>query len=254
MKRKVLAIVLVVTFVLILVNNSCKKSSRNDANNSPNNAFAATPTAQASYDNQSGGVYKGTLTGSSGYFEVNLQAAKPYLIYQWTNPGSNIDSLFANSLGSWHSGQTLSKAVFKGRDGSFFWFSVRGDGSNPVVDSVYIPSHNGRVYAAIAKELSNSLIRIYQGTGTPVSSNNGNCVLGTVNFWVSRGSAVGTYLALTGETGAFNGSVVGNTITVIPVNNNSEGGTLTISEDGNSFSGTVSGNTCSHTVSLTRIF
>lgn len=253
MKRIIpLAGILAVAASIVFVNNSCKKSSSN--NNPSNNGMATQSIAQKAYDNQSGGVYKGSLTGSSGYFEVNLQASKPFLIYQWTNPAGSIDSLFTNSLGSWQSGVAISKAVFTGADGSVFWFSVNADGSNPTIDSVYIPGHTAPVYAALCKELSKVLVKVYQGTGTPVNGNGGGCVSATVNFWTTDGFASGTYLGTNGDHGGLAGSISGTQISVTGGNNNSETGTLTISADGNTISGTVNGRSCSHTVSLTRIF
>src|SRR4030081_1228786 len=114
-----LASTLTVMIIFLCISHSCKKSSNNG---NTNNGLATQATAQASFDNQSGVVYKADLTGSSGYFEVNLQASSPFLIYQWTNPAGNVDSCFTSSLGNWQSGQAISKAVFTGADGSVFWF------------------------------------------------------------------------------------------------------------------------------------
>ncbi len=235
---------------LLCISNSCSKSSDSSTPGSGSNPSSGT-TAQAAYDNQSGGIYKGTLTGSSGYFVVNLQTSKPYVIYQWTDPASAIDSLPATSLSNWQSGQALSKALFTGASGTKFWFSVGVNGSNPVVDSVYFPNHSGPVYVTIAKETSTNLIKIYQGTGTPVSSNGGKCVNGIINIWTGGGMAVGTFLASNGDHGGGSGTISGNQI---QLSMGGESGTLTISSDASFISGTVSGNSCSHTISLKRIF
>ncbi|HWK05619.1 MAG TPA: hypothetical protein VNS58_18390 [Puia sp.] len=252
--KKIIPLVSILTVMTIFlcITHSCKKSSSSSSTN--NNGLATQATAQASYDNQSGGVYKGELTGSSGYFEVNLQASRPFIIYQWTNPAGNIDSLFTTSLNNWASGQAISKAVFTGSDGSVIWFSVSANGSNPSLDSIYIPSHSGPVYASVEKELSNSLVKVYLGIGTPVSSNGGSCVSATVNFWTSGGTAAGTYLATSGDHGGGTGTLSGNQIQITM---GKETGTLTLSSDGNTISGTVNGsgsNSCSHTIALTRVF
>jgi hypothetical protein len=95
MKRiKPLIGILAVMAIMLCINYSCSKNS-NSSNG--NNGLSTQATAKAAYDNQSGGVYKGELTGSSGYFEVNLQSSKPFMIYQWTNPAGSIDSLFTTS-------------------------------------------------------------------------------------------------------------------------------------------------------------
>lgn len=238
--------ILVVLTIILCINYSCSKSS-NSSNN--NGGLQTQPTAQASYDNQSGGVYKGELTGSSGYFEVNLQASKPFIIYQWTNPAGSMDSLFTTSLAGWASGQAISKAVFTGSDGSVFWFSVGASGSNPSIDSVYIPSHPNPVYASVVKETSGNLVKVFQGTATAVS-NPSQCQNATVNLWIAGNAAAGTYLAPNGDHGGGTGTVSGNQVSIVMGN---EGGTLTIGGNGNSVTGTVSGN-CSHNISLTRVF
>lgn len=240
---------------LLFIGNSCSKSSNNNSSGSGNNPSGT--TAQAAYDNQSGGIYKGTLTGSSGYFVVNLQTAQPYVIYQWTDPAGPSDSLTAASLANWQSGQALSKALFTGSSGAKFWFSVGATGSNPTVDSIYIPSHTGPVYVSIGKETSVNAIKVYQGSATPVSSNGGKCVNAIVNIWTGGGVALGTYLTIggNGDHGGGVGTVSGNQV---QIGMGGESGTLTISSDGSAISGTVVGNnttsTCSHNISLKRIF
>ena len=248
-----LAGTLTVLIIFLCIGHSCKKSS-NNTNGNTNAGLATQATAQASFDNQSGGVYKGDLTGSSGYFEVNLQAGRPFLIYQWTNPAGTIDSCFTSSLANWQSGQAISKAVFTGADGSVFWFSVGANGSNPSIDSVHIPSHSGPVYTTVCKELSNALVKVYQGTATPANSNGGKCVSATVNFWTSGAGAAGNFLGTNGDQGSLVATISGNQIQITPGGNNSETGTLTISSDGNTITGTINSNSCSHTLSLTRVF
>ncbi|GAC1444057.1 MAG: hypothetical protein NVSMB63_13180 [Sediminibacterium sp.] len=250
-----LSAVLAGVAALLCIGNSCSKSSDSSTSGSGNNASGGT-TAQATYDNQSGGIYKGTLTGSSGYFVVNLQAAKPYVIYQWTDPAGATDSLPAASLNNWQSGQAVSKALFTGASGAKFWFSVGTNGSNPVVDSVYFPNHSGPVYVTIVKETSVSPIKIYQGTGVPVSSNGGKCVGGILNMWTGGGMAVGTLLLSNGNQFGGFGTIIGNQIQITPLGayDHPESGTLTISSDASSISGTISGNYCTHTISLKRIF
>lgn len=249
--------ILLGTAILLCISNSCSKSSDNSSS-SNNPPSGSSSTAQAAYDNQSGGIYKGTLTGSSGYFYVNLQVAKPYVIYQWTDPSSASDSLSTSALSNWQSGQAISKALFTGSSGAKFWFSVGANGSNPTVDSIYLPSHTGPVYAVIVKEVSNGIIKIYQGTASPVSSNGGNCVSAIINIWTGAGMAAGTFLAASGEHGGGFGTITGNQLQISLGNTSgnvtTESGTLTINSDASAISGTVSGNSCSHTISLKRIF
>lgn len=251
------ASLLVLLTAALWVGHSCQKSNHS-GNNNNNGGLATQPTAQAGFDNQSGGVYKGTLTGSSGYFEVNLQETKPFIIYQWMTPQGNIDSLFTTSLGSWSSGQAITKAVFTATDGSLFWFSVNGDGSSPSIDSVYITGHTGPVYASIAKELSTSLLKVYQGAATVTGGGTG-CFDGITTMWTIGSVGAFSYLGTDGTFGAGTVSISGNQAQVVlganagNGTNNETTGTLTISADGSTLSGTVTGKTCVHAVSLTRI-
>jgi hypothetical protein len=248
-----LTCILAAAAILTTVHYSCNKSS---AGSSSNNSLSTQPVAQAAYDSQSGGVYKGSLTGSSGYFEINLQASTPYIIYQWTNPQGGVDSLFSTSLANWQSGQGISKGVFSSADGSVFWFSVAADGTNPTIDSVYIPSHNGPVYAAVLKELSGAQVKVYEGTGTAVNAENGQCVNGILNLTTGGTNATGSFLASNGNEGGGIGTISGSQIqlSMISNSNNADSGVLTISTDGNTITGSLSSNTCTHTVTLTRIF
>ncbi len=254
MKRLLsLTCILAAAAVFTTVHFSCNKSS---GGSSSNNGLSTQPVAQAAYDSQSGGVYKGALTGSSGYFEINLQASTPFVIYQWTNPQGSVDSLFTTSLGNWQSGQAITKAVFSSADGSVFWFSVAADGSNPTIDSVYIPSHNGPVYAAVLKELSGAQVKVYEGTGTAVNAENGQCVNGIINMAIGGTNAASSYLGSNGDEGGGIGTISGNQIqiTLISNSNNADSGVLTISADGNTITGSVTSNSCTHNLTLTRIF
>lgn len=234
---------------LLFIGNGCSKSSEKKQDSTDNPAGGTTP--KASNDNQSGGIYKGTLTGSSGFFLINLQATKPYLIYQWTNPAGAVDSLLASSLGNWQTGQAISKALFTGPSGAKFWFSVGANGSNPMIDSLYLPAHPEPVFTAIAKETSVNPIKVYQGTGAATSSNGGKCGSAIVNIWTGGSVAMGTYLAASGEHGSGTGTISGNQLQIMMGN---ESGTLTISNDATTISGTAVGNTCSHIITLKRIF
>jgi hypothetical protein len=72
-----------------------------------------------------------------------------------------------------------------------------------------------------------------------------------VNIWTAGSSAMGTYLATTGEHGAGTGTVSGNQV---QISMGGESGSLSISSDASSITGGVAGSTCSHNISLKRIF
>jgi hypothetical protein len=246
--------ILLCILAAILTITGCSKS--NSGNNNTN-TLPSQPEAKVSFDNQSGGIYKGTLTGSSGYFKVNLQATKPFIIYQWTDPAGSMDSLFTNDLNGWTSGQAISHAAFSAADGSLFWFSVNANGANPSIDSVFIPGHPTKIYTSIAKETSQNQVKLYQGRATlPIPQP--NCVNITVNLWTGSGFTSGFSIDDHGFAGIWQGPISGNqinfTATPVPPGVGGGTGTLTISSDGNSISGTGGGGGCGpYNISLSRI-
>lgn len=243
----------VMTIAILWMLASCQKSNPSNNNNN-NNGLPSQPTAQASFDSQSGGVYKGSLTGSSGYFVVNLQTGRPFIIFQWTSPAGSIDSLFTTSLANWASGQAISKAIFTGPDGSFFWFSVGAGGTHPSIDSVHIAGHTSPVYASIGKELSTSQIKVYEGTATAGGGN--GCYNAITNAWISNTTGIYTYLGTNGDHGGGTFTVSGSQIQITYSWPGTDSGNLTISSDGKNITGTVTGsgnNSCVHTINLTRI-
>src|SRR4030081_3734362 len=90
-----LASTLTVMIIFLCISHSCKKSSNNG---NTNNGLATQATAQASFDNQSGGAYKGDLTGSSGYFEVTVQASSAFVRFGRCKAADNVDFSFNRSV------------------------------------------------------------------------------------------------------------------------------------------------------------
>lgn len=119
------------------------------------------PEANASYDHNSGGVYKGVIVGSSGTLAIYLH-----------NTGTEVKALVVfngqhatfttNALDNWSPGDAVNNAPFTGTvDGQQItvYFSVGPNGENPVVQ---VPDES--VTIAVYKETSSTLIRNFEGT------------------------------------------------------------------------------------------
>lgn len=146
---------------------SCKKNSSNlNGSSTATSKFGNNPTASSSLNNSAGGVYKGTVVGSTGYFYLNIRNGGSNSVYALLNFDEVSDSLICPALNNWDpSGHTnISNAIFtsaKGTQDSII-FSVNADGSNPNIN-IIIPGHNTGAF--VAKENSDTLVRVYQGMG-----------------------------------------------------------------------------------------
>jgi hypothetical protein len=74
-----------ITAVLLWMLFGCHKNGSD--NNNSNTGLATQPAAEAGFDNQSGGVYKGTLTGSSGQAitKAAFTASDGTIVNLWMN-------------------------------------------------------------------------------------------------------------------------------------------------------------------------
>jgi hypothetical protein len=147
-----------VFLTLIILDNSCSKSG-NNINNSSNDPFLAQPQ----YDHNSGGIYKGVVVGSSGYFIITIKNYhnETFALLRFD---SISDSLICPALDSYvpGSGTDIVNAIFTSALGTqdSLILSVRADGTNPSV-KIIIPGHSTQ--STISKETSSSVVKLYQG-------------------------------------------------------------------------------------------
>lgn len=202
-----LCVLLVGSFLL----NACSKGGGSTvAPASRCTTCATAPEAKSTYDNNSGGVYKGTIVGSSGTLKVVLNngnnAVKIYVSFDNIN-----DSLSTTELSNWQPGQAIAKVRFTGNTVNLS-LSISADGSNPKVDTIIIPGHPYAT-AYLVKETSSALVKVYEGT---YKSN------------------------VKGDKGVLNATLVGSSMTGIVFNSPC---TSSRNDCINYFRGTVSGNT-----------
>lgn len=160
----------------------------------PTSAFKNSPDAKATEDTKSGGIYKGVIVGSSGFFAVVLQSGLKEIVL--TLDGEK-RTLTTTALDSWTSGEPIKNVVFTSGDWSAT-FSVGGAGIVPSV-TLSLAGHTG-AQAVIIKELSTAVVRAYEGTYSGSESGTWNFVLqGPVLSGVSRttsGSGSSTFYGL----------------------------------------------------------
>lgn len=171
-----------VLFCLLLLTgmSACKKSS----SDYKCATCSDSPTANAAYDHSSKGVYKGTIVGSTGTVNIEIEntgsivTAAIKLDGQWINMGTTT---------AWVAGQPFT-ATFSGVYGAqtaTITFTVEADGSNPQVTYINIPGHTDAVIV-VYKELSTSQVKCYEGTYSGQSAGVFNMVVNTgANEWMT---------------------------------------------------------------------
>jgi len=217
---------------LIWIGSSCGS----DSTPAPSSNLPTKPEALAAENNKSGGIYKGAIIGSSGVFVVRLQNSVKSIAI--TVDGTS-KTLTTTSLDSWTSGDLIKNVVFSA-DGWEATFSVGTTGANPTL-VLNIPGHANAV-TVIFKELSTSIVRVYEGTYTGTSS-------GTWNFAIQGPALIGVYLSGDNQTtGTIYGIVDSSTISL-----DSPPGTGTLSGDNSSGTWQTTSPTGSGTWTGTRI-
>jgi hypothetical protein len=148
---------------------ACKKDDKETTPTTPEPYKCTTcitsPEAKAQYNDNSGGVYKGVLVGSTGTIALYLHNTGTEVQALISFDGKNA-TLTTTSLNNWSPGQAINNALFTGTiEGQTVQalFSVDANGQNPMV-SVSIPGHT--VNVAIYKETSTNMIRNFEGTYT----------------------------------------------------------------------------------------
>ncbi len=180
-----------------------------DSNNSNNNFTSSAPTAQPVNDSKSGGLYKGTITGSTGNFYLNLQNGdnKMYAIVDGVKDTLSTATTITSGIG-------ISQAVFTGHTGMILNFSVNADGSNPMVNSFTIPGH-AFAEAFIFKETSTQSVMVFEGRFTKTGGGS-SCESGMLNFIIVNDvSGYGYYKEDGGQhvAGTFSGMITSSQFT-----------------------------------------
>ncbi|MBL7864225.1 MAG: hypothetical protein JNK10_05075 [Cyclobacteriaceae bacterium] len=216
MKKLVYVVIAAILFVSPL---SCKKDDPD-----PSTTLATTAEADAAEDSKSGGVYKGTLIGSSGIIKIVLQKGVKQI--EITLDGVK-KTLTTTSLDSWTSGEEIVDAEFT-KDDWTVTFSMDENGETGGI-GFNIPGHPN-IISVIIKEKSNAQVKAYEGTYAGDDT-------GTWNFIEKGGLIYGASKSSDSSNGSgtFTGALVGTTINIELVGSSAE------------VTGTVNGNTVSGT-------
>jgi hypothetical protein len=223
---------------------SCSKDKKDGYAGDP---FFNAPAAQASNDNKSGGIYKGTLTGSSGSFYLNLQNGvnKMYAIFDGVK-----DTLSTST--SISSGSAVNQAIFTGRTGMTLTFSVAADGSNATVNAFAIPGHP-YAEAFVFKETSSQEVRVYEGRFDKTGGG-ASCQSGLLNIVITGTNGNGYYKEDGGLhlVGTFSGPITSNQFTFTAGTTHAN---CTINSAGTAITGTASDlSGCTSSISCQRTF
>jgi hypothetical protein len=211
---------MLITVSLGVVFTSCKKNSNEDSDKDKTNGLVTTPEAAAIENNKSGGVYKGVLTGSTGYVKIILQGGQKSVTVTMNGVTKTLNEISFAPV-NWSSGQTVEKAVF-GKDDWKVEFSVDANGNNPQIQ-VEIPGHSN-IMATIVKETSTIQAMSFEGKITY----NGNSANSAFNFVVSGELFVGSgRMPDESETYSMFGTLTDNTTKITGhINNATVSGTL----------------------------
>jgi len=204
MKSPFFTSICVLFFLILSLLNSCSKSSSDNSSTSGSGSSSTVSSTS----------YKGTLVGSTGYLNLNLQGSglqgvnHSYILVTYIDSSKTPvyvlkDSLTTSSLTSWQPGTAIANALFTGSSGiTVTIVSIDADGSNPVT-KMSVPN-DPYVKSFIEKEtVSNSPLLVYIGKATPVGNGitgtGGSCTCNakTLNFVINPAYIGSAYAAAT---------------------------------------------------------
>lgn len=229
MKTKFYTIILLLISISII---SCKKKTeKEEEKETPYVCAKCTqiPEGVAAYDNNSKGIYKGIVIGSSGTIKFDIANTTSNSITATLVIDGKTVSLTTTT--AWIAGQ-LYVAPFKGTlNGQevSITFSVSATGSGATIVSSTIPGHPNSIFS-IAKETSTALLRCFEGTFQTSENKKGtfNIIVSTLlKGWTGKARYEGSQ-----STDNISGTYVNNTlidesgITIAPINGDEFSGTF----------------------------
>lgn len=240
--KKTLSAALFAFIIILSLTVACSKNSNGNSNDNDNSSVP-----QAGNDDKNGGIYKGTIIGSSGNFIIVLQGGvnKIYVTLDGVKDTLSTQTAITNA-------SPVSRAIFKGKTQMSLTFSVDANGANPVINAISIPNHPN-AEAFIVKETSTAQVMIFEGRFTKTTGSANDQCTGTVNFFIVNNSGFIAFyrediLSNPTAAGSFLGSVNDSKINV-KVGTSSV--VLTINADKTRLTGTFT-DTCSSSVNCTR--
>lgn len=203
--------------ILALLLASFAFSCSDNSDDSTSNNLSNTPTANATYDNNNYGIYKGVFVGSTGYVLININNSGT-ISATLTIDNSTYTFTTTESVTL---GQAISGLTFTNGSMSFD-FNVSSSGSSPYVTNITISGHPSATIEII-KERSEHLVRCYTGTFKGDSSGIFNLIIieneisglakdDTANVISLEGSVSNNAISGTFEGGTFTGNIDNNSI------------------------------------------
>jgi len=209
---------LLAPFILILA--SCKKDD-------PAPVLPSAPEALAEHDNKSGGIYRGAIANisNSGSFTIILQNGKKEISMRVNNIAK---TLTTNDLDNWTSGEAVL-ATFS--NSNWAVEAEINETGNTVLLTFSIAGVTG-FNGGVAKELSSSQVKVYEGTFDGTDK-------GKWNFVWQGGSIAGAAVSIQADR-SFTGVATGNNIE-ISTDDGYVSATGAFTTDGSSASGAWTG-------------
>lgn len=208
MRNRVLNLVLIAIALLSIGGffNSC---SSNDP------LLPALPEAKAEFDNNSGGIIKGVLVGSTGVFKFSLKNGNDsvYCVVQFDDENGR---LYSTDLSDWTPGEAIANTKFTGKIGAtdvVVYLTCNADGTG-IQTNFEIAGHF--IVATPVKETSQLIVKGYEGTyKTTKISDNSTADEGIFNFVLMNNAIYGTrYSTMHNESRNIKGIVSGNKLVV----------------------------------------
>lgn len=161
-----------------------------------------TQTAKATYDNKNYGIYKGVFVGSTGNILINFKNDGATLLASLVIDGKS----YTYTSTSTTTEGANSTITFRNNN-DYFDFTVKADGSSPIVTNIHISGHSNAV-VQILKEESSAQAYCYEGTFTEQGGN------GTLNLVIKKDKVEGLFIPADFEPiPPVKGSVTNNNIT-----------------------------------------
>ncbi len=203
MKSIISLVVMAIIISTVII--SCKKSSDAVAPAPYKCATCATtPTAVAANDASSKGIYKGTVSGSTGTIVFDVLNAGTTITAKLVLDGVTVN---LTSTVTWTAGSAYVAPFTGTLNGSSvsITFSVGSTGGTPTVTTSSIPGHPGTSFI-ILKETSTSLIEVFEGayhTTLPEDGTFNTILSRTAKIWGADARKVGA----TSSTGSASGTI-----------------------------------------------
>lgn len=202
-------IIFVLSTLVILLGFICISCNKKSDDTQPYACVSCkkTPDALAANDASNKGIYKGTIAGSSGTIQFDLQNSNSTITAKMIIDGVTITLTSTVAVINGSPYVAPFTGTLNGQPVSIT-FSVGATGQTPTVTTSSIPGHPNAIFSII-KETSTNLIECFEGTYSTTKPDNG-----VFNLILSRSSGiysgVSKSLVTANSQGTVGGTILSN--------------------------------------------